>query len=383
MVSTAKKIRTDSQSEFSEITSHEKANATAIVRPPHLALVGQTLKYPDYPVQVQQSLFIGHRDALEGLICMAVNSNTISSPLLQELMMSPAAQQDHCAKQLLEDITVKLANVLGDDASPYVLSLTDDEHVYSNNDSSINRLGLYLTTVESVTFIQCASPVPQLNDWFKRFICHMSHLLGYITCADIIEQEIEYYLELMGVEEKILTDNAELIHGLIFEKDEKALVDALDIDVDNDEVDDICQLAQDTLSGVEYVKANSDETGCTFTQLREELCEFHASTPELSDEPLVKRLLDRLPIMIAHEKPLKSLWAVITAEGDAYIGDSMITFTDLPNDFLVELVDRHAQSIFECGESAYVSVDYKHPNAMRVLKAYVGLATEFMYLNQH
>jgi len=361
------------------------------LRPPHLSLVGQKVICPNHCCDENPAVLRSHRRQVQGLVAFADSINALDTTLLSNMMSSPVSEQDHHVRILLEDITQKMAAMVGHETTPFGLSLSDTIINDGDHFSKSDALGVYLYPLDSLLLIIVDTPLSQtlepnklkeFNQWLHHFTQHMCDTLGFNYSHNILEGELEFAAEELGLEIDEWESNINSIKEAIAQENEDQLKQVFNIEDDWFSAEYLFERTTQVIDLKELVcQVNTKkQQKYTFKKLLASLKRLIQHDSALATCPFVMQLQERLPVMSQQEGQLKGVWDVFTSEGDVYFGDQFVGTTANTYQKANSAINDYGNNMAEAGESGVISVDYHHPNAMRYIYAYIALSAEFINL---
>lgn len=360
--------------------SAERAKLSSLValRPPHLALAGQTVERLEKVTAGDRAIIHDQRDSLVELLGFGVTHDLIATAPVSKLVHAPYIEQPDLARFALKSMLETLAQTINANHIPMCLSISEPD--------GGRELGLFIEPADVRTFIRCAAPDPLLNDWFAQFLRAAGSALGFMSDADLMEYEADIHFDYLGVDSEMLRSvegtALELLDAdsyvelqILFER----LIGAT-YDYEPEEFAQQLQYAYSLHSALDEVDQTERPT---LPELHTELLSITDRWPRFCYEPKIKALLEQLPELIALEETLKANSAIFTAEGEHYFGEHFMTVgTDLSDD-ACELIDQNTNRIWEVGSMGYLKFDCKAPNSYETLLAFTQFCSKFFALCEY
>ncbi|MBV0934779.1 hypothetical protein [Marinobacterium weihaiense] len=351
------------------------SSATAL-KPPHLALVGQTVERLEGITAGDKEIVSTQRGGLSALLRFGVTHGLTNESELLALLNAPYIEQPDHARSVLRQTFSRLADVLGDELNLFVLSPTETGYMGGT-------LGIHIEPTDLVTLIRCQAPDPLLVDWFHRFGALMSDTLGFYTASDIADYELDMSLDCVGIDAKTFEKHRDRIEAMLETESTEEICTLLEVTAPELEEmwgeGEVTNALTHCLELSRMGNRNAGDTPDTFQGLRIELNALVEKYPRFAYEPTVKELLNSLP-EIAEAAALYAEYGadVLEPKGDRFIGEQfMVVNADLPDSGWQALHD-HEMHFFEAGETGCWSVNHEHPKAIEVTRAYLLLCSKFL-----
>jgi|GEM_PF-4269238 hypothetical protein len=355
--------------------SHLLSSAAA-VKPPHLALAGQTVERLEGITAGDKEIVTTQRSALSSILRFGVTHGLADEAGLLALLNAPYIEQPDHARAVLRQTFSRLADTLGDEKHLFVLSPTETGY-------GENTLGIHIEPTDLTTLIRCQAPDPLLSDWFNRFSQLMSSTLSFYTASDIADYELEMQLDCVGIDTSVFEQHRDRIEALLETESIKDICTLLEVTEDDlEEMWGSGETANALTHFVELSRMGNSEgrdTPDTFLGLYTELKALVAKWPRFGFEPIVKELLNSLP-EIGEAAGLYDVHGedVLESKGDRFIGEQfMVVNGDLPEASWQVLHD-HETHFLEAGETGCWSLNLDHPKALEVSRAYLLMCSKFL-----